>query len=153
MKKSNLCNSCDIDDCTMRDSGEEVGTLSDLIDGIVQTLISDAPAKEPDFEEFDRMSKEIMDYYKFPAQLKKLVEEIGELNEAIQDYYNPDVSSESAQFNLMDEIADVYILIHQIVEYLGAAKFNDRIEYKLRRQVERIRKERASDRPDETTCI
>lgn len=88
---------------------------------------------EPDFNVMDSdytksRIRYIADYYGKEAQTKKLIEELSELIRALVRADND---------NIMEEIADVEIMIAQI-KYLYAKSCDDIINYKLDRQIDRI---------------
>lgn len=127
--------------------------------------------------------QEILEHYGPIHQIGKLLEEVEELHRAIEQYIDPGMDCQKcAEDALIDEIADVSILIEQVVMFLGIEKVNQRVDFKLNRQINRIKKESntdyitgmkeedeifealkamlfalagesASSRPDETTCI
>src|SRR5574344_2472425 len=94
----------------------------------------------------DKIEK-IADHYGLQHQLYKSVEELIELVQAIQDYSfklgmrDDEISTE----HVADEIADVKIMIAQL-EYLLELEeeVNDRVEFKLNRQIDRIKLEKES---------
>ena len=73
----------------------------------------------------------IFNHYGEKHQLEKCLEEINELHDAI--------TSEEEEL-LVDELADVYVMIHQLMINRWDAVV-DRVEYKLNRQIERIKNE------------
>lgn len=91
--------------------------------------------------------EKIADHYGLQHQLYKSVEELIELVQAIQDYSfklgmrDDEISTE----HVVDEIADVKIMIAQL-EYLLELEeeVNDRVEFKLNRQMDRIKLEKES---------
>ncbi|PNX51338.1 MAG: hypothetical protein BV456_03560 [Thermoplasmata archaeon M8B2D] len=88
--------------------------------------------------------KKIANHYGFEHQLLKMKEEIEELKTEIDDYiYNYSIlhNDEISAKHLIEEMADSYIMILQNI-YLFEAKedFKNMIEFKLNRQLERIKK-------------
>ena len=91
--------------------------------------------------------EKIADHYGLQHQLYKSVEELIELVQAVQDYSfklgmrDDEISTE----HVVDEIADVKIMIAQL-EYLLELEeeVNDRVEFKLNRQMDRIKLEKES---------
>lgn len=91
--------------------------------------------------------EKIADHYGLQHQLSKSVEELIELVQAIQEYSfrlgmrDDEISTE----HVADEIADVKIMIAQL-EYLLELEeeVNDRVEFKLNRQIDRIKLEKES---------
>jgi len=84
----------------------------------------------------DNKYKIILEYYGAENQLLKTCEECGELISSIGKYVTEGGSAE----NIISEIADIYIMIHQLILIYGAEKVSPEIERKLQRQVERIKK-------------
>lgn len=78
---------------------------------------------------------QIIEHYGVSHQISKLLEEIGELIEAIID-------EDKDKDNMISELADCFVLLNQFVEYYGIT--NDEIQeimkYKVNRQIERIKK-------------
>ena len=89
--------------------------------------------------------KHIANHYGIKNQLKKTLEELSELGDETFDYMiaflggDEDITTAS----LIDEIADVKIMVAQL-EYLLELEeeVNGRVEFKLNRQMERIREEK-----------
>ena len=97
-------------------------------------------------------------HYGYDAQSRQCIEEMAELIQAINKYwrkdleygkhmcnpcdgYMPDYSKE--YWNLVEEIADVQIMLEQMKFFLTADhEINNIIDEKLDRQLERIAKER-----------
>ena len=89
-------------------------------------------------EEINRAIKEIADTFKIRSQQLKLIEELGELTREIsKDIANGrEISDET-----ISEIADVNILINQILYLAGeesAELAREQLEYKLQRTLKRI---------------
>lgn len=92
-------------------------------------------------EEINRAIKEIADTFKIRNQQLKLIEELGELTREIsKDIANGRKISDDT----ISEIADVNILINQILhlssnkDYNSKEKLKEHIEYKLQRTLKRI---------------
>src|SRR5574344_64602 len=91
--------------------------------------------------------EKIADHYGLQHQLYKSIEELIELVQAIQDYSfelgmrDDEISTE----HVADEIADVKIMLAQL-EYLLELEeeVKDRVEFKLNRQIDRIKLEKES---------
>lgn len=94
--------------------------------------------------------------YGYDAQSRQCIEEMAELTQAINKYwrkdlqcgeypynpwdgYMPDGSEEYS--NLIEELADVQIMIWQMKFLLTATDFDEIIQQKLNRQMERIERE------------
>nr|DAD71745.1 MAG TPA: nucleoside triphosphate pyrophosphohydrolase [Siphoviridae sp. cto6l14] len=89
------------------------------------------------------MCSKILQHYGKGPQLHKLVEECCELGQAAMkfDYKQTSTNAE----NLFEELADVKIMIEQIssaIDGLSHEHINEIIDYKLKRQLERIKNER-----------
>lgn len=91
--------------------------------------------------------KSIADNYGIENQLKKSREELIELREEIRNYLS-DYQAEDSEITtipLIDEIADVKIMIAQLEYLLELEKeVKDRVEFKLNRQIDRIKLEKES---------
>ena len=91
--------------------------------------------------------KAIADHYGIENQLKKSREELRELREEIRNYLS-DYQAEDSEITtipLIDEIADVKIMIAQLEYLLELEKeVKDRVEFKLNRQIDRINLEKES---------
>ena len=82
----------------------------------------------------DERLKEVADYYKLYGQLIKTVEELGELSTECAKTLGGKLND-----NMYSEIADVSIMLDQIIYLLGCEKkVEEQIEYKIRRQVGRM---------------
>lgn len=77
--------------------------------------------------------------YRYGAkpQMLKCCEELSELETAILKHLNKDKNNTE---EVLDEMADVYVMLEQMksVFPFGENVLEDRIEYKLNRQLERI---------------
>lgn len=78
-------------------------------------------------------------HYGAERQSIKVIEEIGELLEEIARYEG----GAANQWELMDEIADVTIMLEQmrLIAEIGSVELEDRIAYKLGRLVGRMENE------------
>lgn len=92
-------------------------------------------------EEINGAIKEIADTFQNPSQQLKLIEELGELSREIaKDIAN----NRGISDDTISEIADVNILINQILylssnkDYNSKEKLKEHIEYKLQRTIQRI---------------
>lgn len=92
-------------------------------------------------EEINGAIRTIADNFKNPSQQLKLIEELGELTREIsKDIANGREISDDT----ISEIADVNILINQILhlssnkDYNSKEKLKEHIEYKLQRTLKRI---------------
>ena len=80
----------------------------------------------------------ILYHYDARSQMLKCCEELSELESAILKYLNKDDNNTD---EILDEMADVYIMLEQMksVFPFGENVLNERIEYKLNRQDERMK--------------
>lgn len=83
---------------------------------------------------------EILKHYGVSPQLRKLAEECGEAVQAAlkYDYKANEVTKQA----LITEIADLEIMVQQIKFVVGYEKVNKEIDFKLNRQLERIKNAR-----------
>lgn len=105
----------------------------------------------------DQKIRHIANHYGFESQSRQLMEECGELTQAVNKMWRAKkryacVSGKTlkeceAENNLVGEMADISIMIAQLQELLEIS--NDRIaeevDFKLDREIERIKKERGND--------
>lgn len=85
-------------------------------------------------QKMQKKQMSIIEHYGVEAQLKKLVEELDELKEAIVEEHN--------QAHIVEEMADVLNVMQGIIHKLGLEEEIRAIqEYKLERQIQRIYKE------------
>ena len=83
---------------------------------------------------------EILKHYGVSPQLRKLAEECGEAVQAALKYdYRANEITKQA---LITEIADLEIMVQQIKFVVGYEKVNKEIDFKLNRQLERIKNAR-----------
>lgn len=83
--------------------------------------------------------KSILLHYGIESQQRMLVEECGELIQAVMKLYRKNYHAESVR-DLFSEIADVEIMIEQVKQFYNY-ETNRIIDYKLARQLDRIKKE------------
>lgn len=89
--------------------------------------------------------KEIIDHYGLPKQLDIVVEECSELIKAIckaKRNFEPDKVSITS--DMLEEITDVQIMLMQLVQVMSPLEYDylhGQIDYKLKRQTERIRQD------------
>lgn len=74
------------------------------------------------------------------AQMAKALEEVGELEEALNLY--DDLDTNFPESAVVTEIADVIIICHQLAILFGIEEVNEEIEYKMSRLNDRIEEER-----------
>ncbi len=87
--------------------------------------------------------KEIIKYYGKHNQKLKAVEEMAELIKEIMN----DISNRGNFENILDEIADVYIMTDQLkhIYNIDDKQLMDKVDEKLNRTINRINKERTKD--------
>jgi len=73
--------------------------------------------------------KKIYNHFGYNTQVAKLKEELNELLYAIN---NNDTE------NMIEEIADVYVVIMQMISFFGEGSMSKIIEYKIDRTINRI---------------
>lgn len=105
----------------------------------------------------DQKIRHISNHYGFESQSRQLMEECGELTQAVNKMWRATKALShdpkqamaviEAENNLVEEIADVSIVIAQIQQILGIShdRVADKAEIKLDREIERIKKERGND--------
>lgn len=96
-------------------------------------------------------------HHGFENQSRQCMEECGELAQATNKVWRSikgfvtgsekSVEVVAAESNLVEEMADVTIMIMQLQELLGISdrKLTDAIEFKLDREIKKINKERGND--------
>lgn len=100
------------------------------------------PKREPKKASCNDYMK-IIEHYGVRNQLKKLSEEVFELQEAvIEEDIMCGVNGIHTE-HICEEIADVFVLLFQLQEFYGISKYeiSDMICYKVERTLERIKKE------------
>lgn len=80
------------------------------------------------------------------AQYDQCVEECAELVVAINKYkrkclYNDYHQNQNIEENLLEELADVYMCVEQLIEFSGKDKFNKMFEEKLNKLKKQIEKQ------------
>lgn len=105
----------------------------------------------------DQKIRHIANHYGFESQSRQLMEECGELTQAVNKMWRvkkryASISGKTikeceAENNLIGEMADISIMIAQLQELLGISNDSiaDEIDFKLDREIERIQKERGND--------
>lgn len=93
--------------------------------------------------------KRISSFYGYDAQSRQCIEEMAELTQAINKFWRKQLDcgkKEVSQsfpvspehMNLKEEIADVYIMLHQMMYLLGIKSIDKTVNEKLDRQIGRI---------------
>lgn len=90
-------------------------------------------------EQPDERIKQIADYYGPVQQKEQLIEECSELILASQKCKRD--GTRQAFDNFCEEVADVYIMVQQMMYLISPDVIGEIIERKLNRQIERIGKE------------
>lgn len=85
--------------------------------------------------------KTIADHYGLNNQMMQAIEEMGELTQAIVKVYRNGLDNE--RDGLIEELADVEIMIEQLDYLLGDNQIEKIKEYKINRQLSRIAQEEA----------
>lgn len=80
--------------------------------------------------------KTIADHYGLNNQMMQTIEEMGELTQAIVKVYRNGLDNE--RDNLIEELADVEIMIEQLDYLLGDSQIEKVKAYKINRQINRI---------------
>lgn len=96
----------------------------------------------------NRMMKEIIEFYGEDEQLTQSMEELAELSMALNKWRRK--KSVEHYDNIIEEIADVEIMIAQVMDILNIKPMDIyRLkEYKLKRQMERIAEKRSKSAPE-----
>lgn len=100
-------------------------------------------------EETKQKIQKIAQAYGYDAQSRQCVEEMAELTQAINKFWRKQLDcgkKEVSQsfpvspehMNLKEEIADVYIMLHQMMYLLGIKSIDKTVNEKLDRQIGRI---------------
>lgn len=80
--------------------------------------------------------RQIADHYGLNNQMMQAIEEMGELTQAIVKVYRNGLDNE--RDDLIEELADVQIMIEQLDYLLGDSQIKKIKEYKIDRQLSRI---------------
>lgn len=83
--------------------------------------------------------RQIADHYGLNNQMMQAIEEMGELTQAIVKVYRNGLDNE--RDGLIEELADVEIMIEQLDYLLGDNQIEKVKEYKINRQINRIAQE------------
>lgn len=86
----------------------------------------------------------ILEHYGIESQMRILVEECAELIQAVSKVERNGSTTETIR-NLFAEIADVEIMLEQVKHHYSEWGTEKLIDYKLIRQLERIKKDGESD--------
>lgn len=90
-----------------------------------------------------RGTVKIIKHYGVANQLKKLAEEVWELNEAVLDYEHCKNKEERNLDHIIEELGDVHLLLRQIQEYyeIGLVDIKLVVTQKMSRQLQRMSEE------------
>lgn len=83
--------------------------------------------------DIDPIAEKAIEFFGKEKQIAKALEELGELIAAISKSYNHENN-----LNIIDEIADVQIMIRQLRSIYGKSQVDGRIEFKMNRLMEKI---------------
>lgn len=103
-------------------------------------------------EETKQKIQKIAQHYGYEPQSRQCIEEMAELTQAINKFWRKQLKCGEVEFsksipispehiNLKEEIADVYIVLHQVMYLLGIKSIEKIVKEKLDRQIERIERE------------
>ena len=84
--------------------------------------------------------EKIANYYSFDKQLEQAIEEASEFILAAQKYKR--FATQKEELNLIEETADLTIMMQQMRLYLGSSAVDYDIDRKLKRQILRIENDR-----------
>lgn len=84
--------------------------------------------------------EKIANYYSFEKQLEQAIEEASEFILAAQKYKR--FATQKEELNLIEETADLTIMMQQMRLYLGNSAVDYDIDRKLKRQILRIENDR-----------
>lgn len=82
--------------------------------------------------------KQIAEHYGLRLQMRQLVEEMAELTQVICKSERYDI--ETVRDHLVEEVADVDIVLSQVKYLLGDSEFDKIKDEKIKRQIQRITK-------------
>lgn len=86
--------------------------------------------------------QQILEHYGYEHQLLKLIEESNELGASIARFLGEDSGERD---NFVSEMADVLVLIRQLTIIFGDNEIEKEVEFKLDRQIQRIKEGRKSE--------
>lgn len=93
----------------------------------------------------DERIKAIAEHYGLPAQREQLEEECAELILASQKCKR--IGDRNTFNNFCEEVADVYIMVMQMMHLISPDVINAIVNKKLKRQMKRIKKEIEDEEP------
>lgn len=95
-----------------------------------------------DKKELDQLYKDCMEYWGFEAQSKVAQEECAELILAL---FHLDRKREGAKENVIEECADVYLMINQLMYYFGKEEVMKIVDFKSNRVKARLERYKQMD--------
>jgi len=116
------------------------------MDGVLKNPLQ---RNQEEINEIENKIKTISEFYGYDAQSRQCIEEMAELAQAINKFWRKQLKcgkvdiSQAKQvseehMNLKEEIADVYIMLQQMMYLLGIKSIDKTVNDKLDRQLERI---------------
>jgi NTP pyrophosphatase (non-canonical NTP hydrolase) len=85
-----------------------------------------------------KILQQAIDLWGIDAQCEMIEEECLELALALQKFKRSDVDRDQKYFNIIDEIADVKIMIMQAIKIFPIDEINKRVDFKMARLADRI---------------
>jgi len=95
-----------------------------------------------DKKELEKLYKECMEFWGFEKQAREAQEECSELATAVSHYLR---GRKNGPAELVEEIADVYLMLNQLINYFGEDMIMDVVDYKsdrVKEKLERYKNER-----------
>ena len=86
-------------------------------------------------KELEKLYKDCMEYWGFEKQARMAQEECAELIGAISHHLR---GRKNATADLVEEIADVYLMLNQLISYFGEDMIMDIVDYKSDRVKEKL---------------
>jgi len=88
-------------------------------------------------KELEKLYKDCLEFWGFEEQSRKAQEECGELIVAISHYLR---GRENAPAKLVEEIADVYLMLNQLISYFGEDWIMEMVDWKSDRVRKKLEK-------------
>lgn len=127
---------------------DKLKKIAEVLDVPISEFVSGIKNNGTDFSEKTIKDKIyiIADHYGYDAQSRQCIEEMAELTQAINKLWRKNGNGkttikkmEECMDNLIEELADVQIMILQLTYLLGFNSLEEPIVKKLDRQIERIK--------------
>ena len=99
-------------------------------------------------DERARIAVDAILHYGCESQMDKAIEEMSELTKALCDFKRGETVQNTV--NVIEETADVWIMVAQMMIIFGGDEVDDMIDVKLARLKERIEDERERDTVEDT---